>query len=81
MTANVEPRPSKKRYVQTLDQNGATPEAIAELKSCLVTQWYRAESWQLLNELLTKAGQASEAAEAKARAKAYDVHLDERPLP
>jgi protein O-mannosyl-transferase len=70
----------ERRYVQALDQSGATPAAIAELKSCLVTQWYRAESWQLLGELLTKAGQAGEAAEAKARAKAYDVHLDEQPL-
>ena len=71
----------ERRYVQALDQSGATPEAIAELKSCLVTQWYRAESWQFLSELLTKAGQAGEAAEARARAKAYDVHLDEHPAP
>jgi predicted Zn-dependent protease len=69
----------EKRYVQALDQSGATPAAIAELKSCLVTQWYRAESWQLLSELLTKAGHAAEAAEARARAEAYDVHLDGRP--
>jgi tetratricopeptide (TPR) repeat protein len=71
----------EKRYVEVLDQSGATPAAIAELKSCLATQWYRAESWQLLSELLAKAGRAGEAAEAKARAEAYDVHLDERPVP
>jgi protein O-mannosyl-transferase len=71
----------EKRYVEVLDQNGDTPAAIAELKSCLTRQWYRAESWQLLSELLTKAGHAAEAAEAKARAEAYDVHLDERPVP
>src|SRR5205085_7261097 len=41
----------ERRYVQALDQSGATPAAIAELKSCLVTQWYRAESWQMLSEL------------------------------
>ncbi len=69
----------ERRYVQALDQSGATPAAIAELKSCLVTQWYRAESWQLLSALLTKTGQTGEAAEARARAKAYDVHLDEHP--
>ncbi len=33
----------------------------------------------MLSELLAKAGHAAEAAEAKARAKAYDVHLNERP--
>jgi tetratricopeptide (TPR) repeat protein len=71
----------EKRYVEVLDQSGDTPAAIAELKSCLTRQWYRAESWQLLSELLTKAGHAAEAAEAKARAEAYDVHLDERPVP
>jgi hypothetical protein len=49
-----------------------------ELKSCLATQWYRAESWQLLGELLTRAGRATEAAEAKTRAEAYDVHLHEQ---
>jgi protein O-mannosyl-transferase len=70
----------EKRYVEALAQNGATPAAISELKSCLTTQWYRAESWQLLSELLSKAGQAAEAAEANARADAYDVHLDEHPV-
>jgi predicted Zn-dependent protease len=69
----------EKRYVEVLDQNGDTNAAIAELKSCLATQWYRAESWQLLSELLTKAGRTADAAEAKARAEAYDVHLNERP--
>lgn len=67
----------EKRYVEVLDQSGDTPAAIAELKSCLATQWYRAASWQLLSELLAKAGRAGEAAEARARAEAYDVHLIE----
>ena len=71
----------EKRYIEVLDQSGATPAAIAELKSCLATQWYRAESWQLLSELLTKAGHTTEAAWAKERAEAYDVHLNERPAP
>lgn len=71
----------EKRYVQALEQSGATTGAIAELKSCLVTQWYRAESWQLLSELLAKAGHPAEAAEAKQRAEAYDVHLDEPQVP
>jgi predicted Zn-dependent protease len=71
----------EKRYVEVLDQSGDTPTAIVELKSCLATQWYRAESWQLLRELLVKASLGGEAAEAKARAEAYDVHLNERPAP
>lgn len=69
----------EKRYVEVLDQTGETNAAIAELKSCLVTQWYRAESWQLLSELLTKAGHTADAARARARAEAYDVHLQGRP--
>jgi len=67
----------EKRYVAALDQSDATPAAITELKSCLTTQWYRAESWQLLSELLAKTGQAGDAAAAKARAEDYDVHLGE----
>ena len=71
----------EKRYVEALDQSGATEAAIAELKSCLATQWYRAESWQVLSELLAKAGRTGEAADAKARAERFDVHLHERPAP
>jgi len=71
----------EKRYIEVLDQTGGTPAAIAELKACLATQWYRAESWQLLSQLLTKAGHAAEAAWAKERAEAYDVHLDEPRIP
>jgi tetratricopeptide (TPR) repeat protein len=67
----------EKRYVRALDESGATDRAIAELKVCLATEWYRAESWQLLGQLLAKAGRQSEAAEALARARAYDVHLND----
>ena len=63
--------------MEALDQSGAPGAAITELKSCLATQWYRAESWQLLSDLLTKAGQPAEAAVAKARAEEYDVRLGE----
>jgi predicted Zn-dependent protease len=65
----------EKRYIEVLDQSGETAAAIAELESCLATQWYRAESWQLLSELLAKQGHTVEAAEMKAQAEAYDVHL------
>ena len=65
----------EKRYVKVLDESGATAQAITELQACLRTQWYRAESWQLLSQLFAKAGREKEAAEALARANAYDVHL------
>lgn len=69
----------EKRYVRFMDESGATPAAIHELQTCLQTQWYRAESWQLLGQLLTKAGLVNEAAIAQRQAAAYDVHLGERP--
>jgi tetratricopeptide (TPR) repeat protein len=69
----------EKRYIQALDQAGSTPNAIAELKSCLTNQWYRADSWQLLSELLAKTGQTADAAAARAQAGAYDVHLARPP--
>jgi hypothetical protein len=65
----------EKRYVQALDQSGATGAAITELKSCLQTQWYRAETWSLLSALLAKDGQQSAATAAQAQANDYDVHL------
>ena len=68
----------EKRYIQVLDESGARSVAINELLDCLRTQWYRAESWQLLSELETKAGHADQAANALAMARAYDVHLDDR---
>ena len=69
----------ERRFIEALDENGMTAAAIAELKSCLVTQWYRSESWELLSALLTKAGRPDLAAEAKSRAEEYDVHLGEHP--
>ena len=66
----------EKRYVKVLDESGASAQAITELQACLRTQWYRAESWQLLSQLFAKIGKDREAAEALARANAYDVHLD-----
>jgi tetratricopeptide (TPR) repeat protein len=69
----------EKRYIRALDETGATDRAIAELKMVLATEWYRAESWQLLAQLFTKAGRPNEAAQAMAHARAYDVHLSDRP--
>ncbi len=68
----------EKRYVKVLDETGANGAAISELRGCLALQWYRADSWHLLSELLAKSDHATEAAHALARAQAYDVHLAER---
>ncbi|MEY2560687.1 MAG: protein O-mannosyl-transferase [Verrucomicrobiota bacterium] len=69
----------ERRYIEVLDQSGATPNAINELRAVLRTQWYRAESWQLLSELLAKIGRTQEAAIAREQAWNYDVHLDAHP--
>lgn len=65
----------EKRYIQLLDQTGATPAAINELLTCLQTQWYRAESWQLLGQLHAKLGHSTQANRALAQARDYDAHL------
>jgi protein O-mannosyl-transferase len=68
----------ERRYIEALDQTGQTAAAIKELAACLQTQWYRAESWQLLSRLFSKSGPTRQATEALEQAKAYDVHLLER---
>jgi len=67
----------EKRYIQLLDETGSTAAAMNELLTCLQTQWYRADSWKLLSELAAKLGHADQAANALARARAYDVHLND----
>jgi tetratricopeptide (TPR) repeat protein len=69
----------EKRYIKVLAETGATATAIRELQRCLQTEWYRAESWQLLGQLLAKTGQTRAAEEAMACANEYDVHLSLRP--
>ena len=69
----------ERRYIEALDQTGNTPAAVKELADCLKTQWYRAESWQLMSRLFSKIGASREAMEAMEQAKAYDVHLLEHP--
>ena len=54
----------EKRYVRALDESGETRQAISELDNRLHTEWYRAETWQLLAQLLAKSGQADAAAVA-----------------
>jgi cytochrome c-type biogenesis protein CcmH/NrfG len=65
----------EKRYIKVLDETGFPDRAIAELKLCLATQRYRAESWEMLSQLLAKVGRREEAAQAHAMAEKYDVHL------
>ncbi|HEV2803319.1 MAG TPA: tetratricopeptide repeat protein [Chthoniobacterales bacterium] len=65
----------ERRYIEALDQTGNTAAAIKELAGCLQTQWYRAESWQLLSRLFSKNGPTGEATDALEQAKDYDVHL------
>jgi tetratricopeptide (TPR) repeat protein len=69
----------EKRYIKVLDETGSTSKAIDELRHCLAIEWYRAESWALLSELLNKAGHPQESAQALAQANAYDVHLSAEP--
>ena len=65
----------ERRYIEALDETGNTSAAIRELAACLQTQWYRAESWQLLSKLFTKKGASREGTDALEQAKDYDVHL------
>jgi len=65
----------ERRYIEALDQTGNTSAAIRELAACLKTQWYRAESWQLLSRLFIKSGATREGTDALEQAKDYDVHL------
>ena len=67
-----------RRYLAGLAVTGQLPKAIAELQSLLKTEWYRAESWQLLGEYLARIGQVKEAARAMEQAQAFDVHLKDR---
>jgi predicted Zn-dependent protease len=65
----------ERRYARALAENGRTESAVAELQAVLQTDWYRAESWQLLSDCLAKLDRNAEAARALAEARLYDVHL------
>ncbi len=75
----------EKRYIKALADFNFPDRAIIELKTCLVAAPYRAESWQMMSELLGKIRRPNEAAAALAEAEADDVHLHDRssgsPLP
>lgn len=67
-----------RRYLAGLAVSGELPRAVAELQVLLQTEWYRAESWQLLSEYLTRLGQVEQAGKAMEQARAFDVHLKDR---
>jgi tetratricopeptide (TPR) repeat protein len=66
-----------RRYLAALSVSGQTEKAAAELRAVLATEWYRAESWLLLSDYLTRLGQTDEAAKALAQAHAFDIHLED----
>jgi protein O-mannosyl-transferase len=65
----------ERRYIKVLAESGFPDRAINELKICLGTQWYRAETWQILSELLSRNGQGEAAVRAHSMAQDLDVHL------
>lgn len=69
----------EKRYIRLLAETGALEAAITELRRCLVAQWYRADSWQMLASLEQKAGRSAESRAALLKAQQFDVHLPAAP--
>ena len=65
-----------RRYLAALAVTGQMEKAVAELQAVLATEWYRAESWQLLGEYLTRLGETDQAGKALAQARAFDAHLN-----
>ena len=68
----------EQRYIKALKDLNFPDRAIIELKTCLGVAPYRAESWQVMGELLHHIGRPKEAAIALAEAEANDVHLHDR---
>ncbi|HEY2798976.1 MAG TPA: tetratricopeptide repeat protein [Chthoniobacterales bacterium] len=65
----------EKRYIKALADLGYPDRAIKELKTCIAVAPYRAESWQMMSELLRRINRPNESAFALAEAEADDVHL------
>ncbi|CAN5352128.1 tetratricopeptide repeat protein [soil metagenome] len=68
----------EKRYIRTLAMLQHPQRAITELKTCLAVAPYRAESWQVMSELLLQMNRPNEAARALSMAEENDVHLHKR---
>ncbi|MEQ1860908.1 MAG: hypothetical protein ABMA13_13315 [Chthoniobacteraceae bacterium] len=67
--------PLRRRAITALAQSGRLPDAIRELHTFLASQDFRADSWLLLADLLTQAGQPKLADAAHAEAHRCDVRL------
>ncbi|MBV9008528.1 MAG: hypothetical protein JO354_05080 [Verrucomicrobia bacterium] len=63
------------RYIRALGESGRVQLAVIELRSVLASEWYRADSWQLMGEYLTELGYGTQAALAFINAERFDVHL------
>ncbi|MES2570893.1 MAG: tetratricopeptide repeat protein, partial [Verrucomicrobiota bacterium] len=69
--------PFRMRYLTALEQNGRRAEAVNELRDFLTREPFRAESWQLLGDLLANQHQPQLAIAAFERAIELDVHATE----
>lgn len=67
--------PLRRRYLAALAQANRLPTAVSELRTFLATQPFRADSWALLADLLTRAREPALAAAARAEARKRDVRL------
>ena len=65
----------EKRYIRALADVHFPAHAITELQSCLSRAPYRAESWEMMSDLLQRMHRPNEAAIALSMAEANDVHL------
>jgi tetratricopeptide (TPR) repeat protein len=71
--------PHRKRYLNALVESGRLSEATRELRAFLDDQPYRADSWLLLANLLSRSTQRDFAVIALAEARARDVYLQVGP--
>jgi tetratricopeptide (TPR) repeat protein len=69
----------RKRYLTALAESGRLKQAIQEVRAFLDVQPFRADSWLLLANLLTRSGQRDAAAMVLTEARLRDVHLQAGP--
>ena len=67
--------PLRRRYLMSLDGNASTEKIVAELRGYMAWQDFRADSWLLLADLLTRMEQPELAAAAHEEARKRDVRL------
>ncbi|MDB6173926.1 MAG: Tetratricopeptide 2 repeat protein [Chthoniobacteraceae bacterium] len=69
--------PIRMRYLSALEQSGRRQQAARELRAFLEKEPFRADSWQLLGDLLADLHQPQLAIEAFRQAMRFDVHAGE----